>query len=69
MKRIPVSWPGETDATPSAVPIQIHCSELLIHSILQRGFRDSRSVSEVQKLTMLQLRQWEKSPAEILRCL
>ena len=69
MKRIPVNWPGQANAAAGKVPIQIRGSELLIHSILQKGVRDARSLSEIQKLTMLQLRQWEKFPARILRSL
>jgi hypothetical protein len=69
MKRIPISWLGEMDASANKVAIQIRGSELLIHSILQKGVRDAHSLSEIQKLTMLHLRQWEKFPARILRSL
>lgn len=69
MKRIAINWIVATDATAKKVAIQIRSSELLSHSFLQKGLRDARSLSELQKLHMEHLRQWEKFPARILRSL
>ncbi len=54
----------------SKVNIHISASELRSHvsSILQKDVR-GLSLSQLQKLNMEHLRQWEKFPARILRSL
>jgi hypothetical protein len=69
MKRIPVNWLCQADASASEVTIHIRSSELPIHSIPQRGIEDARSLSQIQKMNMEQMRQWQKFPARILRSL
>jgi len=69
MKKIPVNWLCGAEAVADKVAIYIRSSELPMHSILQQGIRDARSLSQVQKLNMVQMRQWEKFPVRILRSL
>jgi len=69
MKRIPIDWSGEMDATANKVRIQIRSSEWLLHSILQKGPGDARSLSQMQKMNMEHLREWGKFPIRILRSL
>jgi hypothetical protein len=69
MKRIPVSWPRDVEGSAGQVNIHISASALQNHisSILQKDVK--LSLSELQKLNMVHLRQWEKFPARILRSL
>jgi hypothetical protein len=71
MKKIPVNWLCGPEAVADKVAIHIRNSELTIRlsSILQKGIRDARSLSQIQKLNMEHLRHWEKFPARILRSL
>jgi hypothetical protein len=69
MKKIPVNWLCGAEAVADKVAIHIRNSESSIHSILQKGIRDAHSLSQIQKLHMVQMRQWEKVPVRILRSL
>jgi hypothetical protein len=69
MKRIPVNWLCDAEAVVGKVAIHIRSTESHIDSILQNGVRDTRSLSQIQKLNMEHLRQWEKFPVRILRSL
>jgi hypothetical protein len=69
MKKIPVNWLCGPEAVADKVGIYIRGSELPIHSILQKGIRDARSLSQTQKMNTVQMRQWEKFPIRILRSL
>jgi len=69
MKKIRVNWLCGPEAVADKVAICIRSSESPIDLILQKGIRDARSVSQIQKMNMEQLRQWEKFPVRILRSL
>jgi len=69
MNKIPVNWLCGPEAVAEKVAIFIRSLESPIDSILQKGIRDARSLSEIQKLNMEHMRQWEKFPVRILRSL
>jgi hypothetical protein len=69
MKKIPVNWLCGPEAVADEVAIYVCSSESPIHSILQKGIRDARSLSQIQKMNMEHLRQWQKFPVRILRSL
>jgi hypothetical protein len=69
MNKIPVNWLCGPEAVADKVAICIRSLESPIDSILQKGIRDARSLSQIQKMNMQQLRPWEKFPVRILRSL
>ena len=69
MKKITVNWWCGPEAIADKVTIHIRSSESPIDLILQKGIRDARSLSQIQKMNNEQLRPWEKFPVRILRSL
>lgn len=68
--KIHVTWPCDMEGAASKVKIHISRWDLRSHvsSILQKNSK-GLSLSQLQKLSMEQLRPWEKFPHRILRSL
>jgi hypothetical protein len=71
MKKIPVNWLCGVEVGAAKVTLRIGAAELPgnLNSIFRKGPHDARSLSQIKKMSMEQLRHWEKFPVRILRSL